>query len=262
MKFALHNDEKKEAETNLKGAVCQVCKSEVIAKCGNIKIHHWAHKSRKKCDHWWENETQWHRAWKNHFPIDWQEVVHISKTGEKHIADVKLPKGLVVEFQHSPIKPEEILARNNFYENIIWVVDGKRRKSDEKKFEETIKFSKELRGKRMYLNESTLLKNWSNIHKTVFFDFGKTSLWGISDGWIIEFEKDDFIEGVKMGGKTLTYLLKEKVKNLHLKERQKEEEEKKKRRLWVPNGEKRAWLGINNPVTRHRRRGRGRRFPH
>ena len=65
MKFALHGGKRVEAEANLKGAVCQVCKAEVIAKCGDIKIHHWAHKSKRKCDHWWENETQWHRDWKN-----------------------------------------------------------------------------------------------------------------------------------------------------------------------------------------------------
>ena len=48
MKFALLNGERKKAVANLKGAVCQVCKAEVIAKCGDIKIHHWAHKSKRK----------------------------------------------------------------------------------------------------------------------------------------------------------------------------------------------------------------------
>ncbi len=228
MKFALHNDEKKEAETNLKGAVCQVCKSEVIAKCGNIKIHHWAHKSRKKCDHWWENETQWHRAWKNHFPIDWQEVVHISKTGEKHIADVKLPKGLVVEFQHSPIKPEEILARNNFYKNIIWIVDGKRRKTDEKKFEEAL----EWRG----WDSSRLLKDWTIFPKPVFFDFGKPLLWGVSDGFPIKLEKKNFIIGVKNGS------IKRKIESLVNLEIRKIKRQG------------RAWFGVSNRVTRRYRR--------
>ena len=166
MKFALHNGERKEAATNLKGALCPVCDAEVIAKCGNIKIHHWAHKSKKKCDHWWDTETQWHRDWKNEFPIDWQEVVHTSKTGEKHIADVKLPKGLVVEFQHSPIKPEEILARNNFYKNIIWIVDGTRRKNDEKGLMQYIRVGK----------NSKLINEWGATGKIVFFDFGNPKL--------------------------------------------------------------------------------------
>jgi len=56
------------------------------------------------CDNWWENETQWHRDWKNHFPVEWQEVVQIAEDGEKHIADVKTSEGWVVEFQHSYLK--------------------------------------------------------------------------------------------------------------------------------------------------------------
>ena len=83
-----------------KKGVCPSCGSELIAKCGEIVIHHWAHK--KKCsDHWWENETEWHRNWKDKFPKEWQEVVHFSDDGEKHIADVKTRNGFVIEFQHA-----------------------------------------------------------------------------------------------------------------------------------------------------------------
>jgi competence protein CoiA len=31
-------------------AICSYCESPVIAKCGNINIWHWAHKSLKDCD--------------------------------------------------------------------------------------------------------------------------------------------------------------------------------------------------------------------
>jgi competence protein CoiA len=191
MKFALHNEERKKAIPDLKGALCPVCKADVIAKCGDKNIHHWAHKSKKKCDHWWENETQWHRDWKNQFSEDWQEIVQKSETGEKHIADLKTPNGLVVEFQHSPIRPEEIRARNDFYKNIIWIVDGKRRKTDEKKFEEAL----EWRG----WNSSRLLKDWTIFSKPVFFDFGKSLLWGVFDGFPIKLEKKNFIICVNDG---------------------------------------------------------------
>ena len=204
MKFALYGGERVEAEANLKGAVCQVCKAEVIAKCGNIKIHHWAHKSKRKCDHWWENETQWHRDWKNQFSKDWQEIVHKSETGEKHIADIKTPKGLVVEFQHSPIDKDELSTRNNFYKNIIWIVDGTRRPTDEKKFEEAL----EWRG----WDSSRLLKDWTIFPKPVFFDFGKPLLWGVSDGFPIKLEKKDFIISVKNGS------IKRKIESLVLSE--------------------------------------------
>jgi competence CoiA-like predicted nuclease len=123
MKYALSNKDRIEATPKAQG-ICQCCGSDLIAKCGTQKIWHWAHKGKRNCDHWWENETQWHRDWKDNFPKEWQEVVHLSDDGEKHIADVKTPNGLVVEFQHSAISAEEKLSRETFYKNMIWVVDG------------------------------------------------------------------------------------------------------------------------------------------
>ncbi|SHN90340.1 hypothetical protein BHECKSOX_531 [Bathymodiolus heckerae thiotrophic gill symbiont] len=60
MKFALIDGIKKEANKGATG-LCQFCSSDLIAKCGDIKIHHWAHKSKRNCDIWRENETEWHR---------------------------------------------------------------------------------------------------------------------------------------------------------------------------------------------------------
>jgi len=167
MKFALYGGKKVEAEATLKGALCPVCDAVVIAKCGDKNIHHWAHKSNKECPHWWENETKWHRDWKNHFPLEWQEIVHTSKTGEKHIADIKTPNGLVVEFQHSSIEKKEVSTRNAFYENIIWIVDGKRRKYDERNLSQHAYDGK---------SNSRLINEWGNTGKLIFFDFGKSIL--------------------------------------------------------------------------------------
>ena len=36
----------------------------------------------------------------------------------------------MIEFQHSAISPDEILSRTNFYERIIWIVDGRKLKND------------------------------------------------------------------------------------------------------------------------------------
>jgi competence protein CoiA len=55
-------------------------------------------------------------------------------TVEKHIADIVTNQNLVVEFQHSYILPEERVAREAFYKNMIWVVDGARRKRDCQRF--------------------------------------------------------------------------------------------------------------------------------
>ena len=126
MKYAIVNGERSEARRGLAGE-CPACSSEMIAKCGEIYAHHWAHKGRRNCDAWWENETEWHRAWKNLFPTDWQEIVHRADDGEKHIADVQTEDGWTIEFQHSLIKPEERVSREEFYEKMIWVVDGKLR---------------------------------------------------------------------------------------------------------------------------------------
>ena len=60
MKFAIVNGTKCEAIKRVKG-FCLRCGSELIAKCGEVRINHWAHKGTRNCDPWWENETNWHR---------------------------------------------------------------------------------------------------------------------------------------------------------------------------------------------------------
>ncbi len=176
LKLALVDGRRFEASKGAKGQ-CPLCGSDVIAKCGDVIVHHWAHKSRQECDAWWENETPWHRNWKNMFPFEWQEVIHRSESGEKHIADVKTANDWVIEFQHSRIDPEEKTARNNFYRKLIWVVDGTRRKTDAQQF------SKVLSGvinigngqlpvlKLSIADECRLLREWAGSRVPVFFDF-------------------------------------------------------------------------------------------
>ena len=45
MKFALFNGERIEAKKGAKGEY-PCCGSELIAKCGEVYIHHWAHKKK------------------------------------------------------------------------------------------------------------------------------------------------------------------------------------------------------------------------
>lgn len=134
MRFALVDNRKVEAKSGLV-ANCIGCSQSVIPKCGDLRIHHWAHSRNKMCDTWWEPETEWHRNWKSKFPEEWQEdFLTDDKTGEKHIADVRTDKGLVIEFQHSHIRPQERLSREGFYKNLAWVVDGSRLKRDYPRF--------------------------------------------------------------------------------------------------------------------------------
>jgi hypothetical protein len=133
-KYALVDNIKREAFKGAKG-ICPYCGSELIAKCGDIKINHWAHKGIQNCDPWWENETEWHRKWKGNFSTNWQEVICKDLlTNEKHIADIKTDYGLVIEFQHSHLDQIERNSREQFYKNMLWVIDGTRLKRDYPRF--------------------------------------------------------------------------------------------------------------------------------
>ncbi len=177
MKFALVNGEKSEATKGAKG-LCPSCGAELIARCGEVKINHWAHKGKLDCDPWWENETEWHRAWKNEFPTEWQEVVHYDENGEKHIADVKTSSNWVIEFQHSYLKPEERRSRDAFYSKLIWVVDGARRKTDIPKFNEALKEGLVIESQPPFQtvmihfpDECRIIRDWRNSTAPVLFDF-------------------------------------------------------------------------------------------
>lgn len=172
---ALVNGNKTEATKGAKG-FCEYCGAEMVAKCGEINIHHWAHKGKRNCDPWWENETDWHRSWKARFPLERREITHLAKDGEKHIADVKTESGLVIEFQHSYLNPEERRSRNAFYSKLVWVVDGTRRKRDKPNFyrildEYGIK-SDDPRFKAVIgPDDCKLIKEWHERNMLVFMDF-------------------------------------------------------------------------------------------
>lgn len=177
MKYALVNGARQEPEPKLQGA-CPNCEKEMIAKCGQKRIWHWAHRGKLECDRWWEPETEWHRAWKSLFPKEWQEVIHKADDGERHIADVKNSNGLVIELQHSHISPEERLSRESFYENMVWVVDGMRLKRDLAAFRKAVDFSARERDAQNQLllvptaDRAEILRCWSPIRCSVFLDFG------------------------------------------------------------------------------------------
>jgi len=203
MKFALVNGERSEPKPKLIGK-CPLHGCEVIAKCGPIKMWHWAHKSKSDCDNWKENETEWHRDWKNCFPVEWQEIP-VERNGKKHRADVQTCHSWVIEFQHSYLNPEEINARETFYEKLVWVVDG-RGKNNIKQFEKALNRGKlfNQRVRAVSIENSNLLKMWSLSKGSVFFDFGN----GIPLWWLLP----------ERAGTTvyLTPFPKEQFINIHL----------------------------------------------
>jgi hypothetical protein len=159
----------------------------MVAKCGEVRTKHWAHLGKRVCDPWWENETEWHRAWKGQFPVDWQEIVHSAESGEKHIADVRTDQGWVLEFQHSYLDPAERRARDAFYPKLVWVVDGARRKRDQsqffKTFEQGTPVPSNVPLRSVLSHGCPILREWCGSRAPVFLDFGEAvRLWCLLPG--------------------------------------------------------------------------------
>jgi len=205
MRFALINGHRQEAQPGLRGT-CTACGEPIVARCGNVRIKHWAHLGKLVCDPWWE-ETPWHRDWKALFPIEWQEFVQSAPSGEKHIADVRTERGYVLEFQHSPLGPQERQAREDFYQRMVWVIDGTRRSRDKSQLlravEEAATISSEIRRLRGFLDECALLRDWKGSHAQVVFDFGEDVLWFLfpvnGRVYIATFPRVGFIEFYRAG---------------------------------------------------------------
>lgn len=114
----------------------------------------------------------------------------------------------MIEFQYSFLKPEEQKSRNNFYEKLIWVINGKRLKGDEKKLAVGLARGVNFDGfYRIPISNCFSLSDWSDKHTLVFFDFGesvthleKSDLWLIlpkhSDSvvYVKRFSKIDFFD--------------------------------------------------------------------
>jgi competence protein CoiA len=173
MKFALVNNIRCEASPKLAGQ-CPACLAEMVAKCGTKRIWHWSHRGERSCDLWWETETAWHRAWKNLFPRDWQEVGHVSHSGERHTADIKTKLGLVIEIQHSAIAEIEMDARETFYKQMVWVVDATRLKRDLPRLENGIRTNLKPIGAGYFITatpEECFPAAWLHRKAPVLFDY-------------------------------------------------------------------------------------------
>lgn len=173
MRIANVNNERTPPSPGATGT-CPACDSPVIAKCGVERIHHWAHRGKRLCDQWWEARTQWHYDWQDKFPLRMQERIFFADCGERHVADVHTDHGVTIEFQHSHLRREERIAREKFYRNLLWVVDGTRLKRDAPRFLEGLsRHTRRLKpGVRLtLLPERVLPKNWLGCAVPVFFDF-------------------------------------------------------------------------------------------
>lgn len=188
MKFALIDGVKALPQPKVIG-ICLFCGSRMKANCGKHKIWHWAHISKQDCDPWWESETEWHRQWKNYFPIEYQEVIHIdNNTGEKHIADIKTKNDMVIEFQNSPITREEVSSREDYYKKMFWVVNGDRKGTlNRTNFELGIGTQYKTKSKDpfiiefLWIGRSKLFENWSFSKVPVFLILDTMNYFGFMD---------------------------------------------------------------------------------
>lgn len=179
------------------------------AKCGDLRIWHWAHRTSRGCS-WSKPETKWHHSWKARFSNDWQEVALVAADGKRHRADVKTAHGWVLEFQHSPIKADERRSREAFHHRLIWVVDGRRQSRLKTRFvrafERGAPRCPESRvGKEQA--EGALLRTWVLSDAHVFFDFGDgEQLWWLSPrsnlrfAYVQPFLLEEFVEIHSLGG--------------------------------------------------------------
>ncbi len=126
MSKALVNNKTKDITDAKSGEIgeCLICKKPVIAKCGQINEIHWAHVGSES-PYDIESHNEWHISWKNFF-----EKVGYSTERKfgNFIADAYDPKtNTVIEYQHSPITPQEIIDRCKHHKgegrNIIWILD-------------------------------------------------------------------------------------------------------------------------------------------
>lgn len=189
MIWAINDNERNKATPKQK-ATCPLCDEEVIAKCGNIKIWHWAHKKDFMCDSFKELETKWHIEWKELFPKECQEVITKSNQGlNRHRADIKTKEGLVIEFQNSPISIEDIKKREEHYNNMVWILNGK-----------TI-------AKNIVFYVRSFKWKWYSgswdASKVIYIDKGNEFLYKLEDagntGEFLKISKDAFI--IQQGGK-------------------------------------------------------------
>lgn len=172
-------------------AVCPGCGAQVVAKCGGIMTHHWAHKAKSDCSWLHEPETDWHRSWKREMLIQVGGAAEVrfnyyftgdSPTYLTKVTDFHFGQ-LAVEFQHSSISEEEIQLRESYYSDchtdtlscskLIWVIDVRDVDSN---FEDLGSYA--FRWKHPRLSWLTSLGSKLNSNVQIVLDFGY-KLWAV-----------------------------------------------------------------------------------
>ncbi len=180
----------KERATKSGAANCPECNEELIPKCGEINIWHWAHRPGSDCNYDPGEMCAWHIDWQDYF-----DAAHSEVRMNGLVADVLAYDGTVIEFQHSSINTETIRKREAGHKKIVWVFDA------------TEIPHYRLKPKPRYLQWRYPRKTWITVKKNSIYDLGGV-LWVVVENlytypgldvygyWI---KKKDFIHWVKTG---------------------------------------------------------------
>lgn len=182
MKFALLGNERIVAQPHIKGAICPKCRTEVISKCGEIRVNHWAHKNKIQCDKWME-DSEWREKWLDEFPSDWQEPV-IDRGTESHFVDIRTPNNTMILLHQSHLTVEIVRERETFYSTPVWIINAGRYKNSVNRFlscfeksyiKEPKRTPENLRDPFLLLSEFNVDKvfhrSWLSCHFPVFLDY-------------------------------------------------------------------------------------------
>lgn len=128
MKYAILNGKKIHIKDAVKGSIGQDCwlTGLKVKACKGTYLQYWKYvDEHPKLPSGYENETDWHIAWKSLVKDEYCEV--ICGANNEHRADIKTPK-YAIELQFSHISLSDAKTRTLFYKNltgnrVIWVVN-------------------------------------------------------------------------------------------------------------------------------------------
>lgn len=117
------------AQKGLKNVLCGCCKEQVLAKCGEIKIWHFAHEKKSQCEvALYGGMTKWHLEWQERFPEKCREITR-EYFGIRHRADV-ICNNTVFECQKKMMPLEVMLERENFWRKagytFYWIFESQK----------------------------------------------------------------------------------------------------------------------------------------
>lgn len=192
MQFAFDKNKNRIKPTKEIDGYCPCCNEYLIAKMGEINIHHWSHKGDTNCKY--KPMTQWHYDWQNKFPEENREIIYIDEiTGEKHIADISI-NGFIFEFQHSSISIDKFKSRCEFYINklkkkLIWVFDYNDKSMDISSYKQLHPHKlKQIKLRKNFISD--LYNNYNNL----LYIYEHKNILNIQmvDNLILEEEKNNF----------------------------------------------------------------------